>query len=113
MSKKQHKGPTPADVVPGHNGDTLAAIFTELSSLRVRVEEALAALDARGEYVKVNEAAKRLGINLRTMRAAIKTATAEGRTTVFDGIKFRSVGRGAQRGRYVVWAPDLAKTRTG
>jgi len=70
-----------------------------------------AALDANGEWLPLKQAVRRLGVGIETLRAVLKEADRAGETTVLEGIRFRRVGRGKQKPRYVIWAPDLATER--
>jgi len=59
-------------------------------------------------WLTAEEAADMLSLKRHTVAVAIRTAAAEGRKAIFDGIRIQNFGSGKQRGRWRVWSGDIA-----
>ena len=86
----------------------LPAIYAEVSAMRQDLRDVI---NTQGRWIPLKEAYRRIGVSIDTLRAELKRADAAGETTIFEGIRFRRVGRGEKKPRYTIWAPSIASAR--
>lgn len=84
------------------------AIRAEVVAMRQDLREAI---EAQGQWLPLKQVYRRLGVSIATLRTTITEAAAAGKTTIFEGIRFRNTGHGKQKPRYCVWSPDLGRAR--
>jgi vacuolar-type H+-ATPase subunit D/Vma8 len=99
------EGPALAQLVGGQR-----AILAEVVAMRKDLHQAI---EANGEWLTLAQAAKAMRMSTNTLRTAIAEAVAAKQKTIFEGIRFKNLGRGKHKPRYHVWSADLARARRG